>query len=125
MSTTEATARLGVKPQTLYAYVSRGVLRSERVPGQRQSRFLRSDVERLAAKSRAGGRAGRLEVIIDTELTLLDPAGRLSYRGWDVTDAAATSSYEEVAQWLWTGERDGKPAPWRASDAGVTLARAF
>jgi citrate synthase len=30
LSTAEATARLGVKPQTLYAYVSRGLVRRER-----------------------------------------------------------------------------------------------
>ena len=87
MTSEEATRRLGVKPETLYAYVSRGVIRSERVPGQRRSRFLAVDVERHAARSRIGGRAGGLEVVVETELTLLDPEGRLSYRGWDVVEA--------------------------------------
>ena len=57
-----AAARLGVKPETLYAYVSRGTVRSERVPGTRRSRFHRGDVERRAAQKqrRGGGRAGGL-----------------------------------------------------------------
>jgi citrate synthase len=106
LTSEEATRRLGVKPETLYAYVSRGVIRSERVPGQRRSRFLAADVERHAARSRIGGRAGGLEVVVETELTLLDPDGRLSYRGWDVVDAVADASFEEVASWLWTGTRE-------------------
>src|SRR3954453_13424747 len=105
MTADAAAARLGGKPQTLYAYVSRGLVHSEPVPGTRRSRFLRSDVERLAARQRGGGRAGGLEVIVETELTLLDPAGHLSYRGWDVADAVADGApFEEVASWLWSGE---------------------
>lgn len=105
LSAAEAAARLGVKPETLYAYVSRGLIGSEREPGGRRSRYLRSDVERLAGRQRAGGRAGGLEIIVETELTLLDPAGRLHYRGWDVEVAAEEATFEEVASWLWTGER--------------------
>lgn len=112
-----AAARLGVKPETLYAYVSRGAVRSERLPGTRRSRFLRADVERLAGKQRrGGGRAGALDVIVETELTLLDPAGHLHYRGWDVADAVASgATFEEVAGWLLTGERN--PTPFAAPPA--------
>ena len=107
MTSEAAVQRLGVKPETLYAYVSRGVIQSERIPGSRRSRFLRADVERLAARQRGGGgRAGGLEVIIETDLTLLDPAGSLAYRGWDVVDAVADATFEEVASWLWHGTRE-------------------
>lgn len=126
VTTEAAAARLGVKPNTLYAYVSRGLLRSERIPGSRRSRFARADVERLAASRRAGGRAGGLEVIIDTDLTMLDPAGRLTYRGWDVGDAVAEgASFEEVATWLWGGQRSDEPfvASPEAIEAGRTVAR--
>ena len=109
MSASEAAAALGVKPETLYAYVSRGLISSEREPGQRRSRYLRTDVERLSGRQRGGGRAGGLEIIVETELTLLDPAGRLYYRGWDVEDAARDATFEEVARWLWTGARSGEP----------------
>ncbi len=109
MTSEAAVQRLGVKPETLYAYVSRGIVQSERVPGSRRSRFLRADVERLAARQRGGGgRAGGLEVIIETELTKLDPSGELAYRGWDVVDAVADSTFEEVASWLWHGTRERK-----------------
>ena len=109
MSSEQASRRLGVKPETLYAYVSRGLIRSEKVPGQRRSRFARADVERHAARSRRGGRATGLEVVVETELTLLEPSGNLSYRGWDVTDAARRSTFEHVASWLWTGEAQATP----------------
>lgn len=121
MTSEEATRRLGVKPETLYAYVSRGVIRSERVPGQRRSRFLTADVERHAARSRIGGRAGGLEVVVETQLTLLDPEGRLSYRGWDVVDAVASATFEEVASWLWTGTREA--SAFEASETALGAVR--
>lgn len=129
MSSEAASARLGIKPQTLYAYVSRGMVHSEREPGARRSRFLRSDIERLAARRRSGGRAGGLEVIIETDLTFLDPTGHLYYRGWDVTDAVhERATFEEVATWLWTGARAQEPftapqsmvAAGRAIDAALS-----
>lgn len=120
MTSEEAARALGVKPETLYAYVSRGIIHSERVPGQRRSRFRRDDVERHAARSRAGGRAGGLEVVIETELTSLDPRGRLAYRGWDVADAVRGSSFEAVASWLWTGTTD--LATWSAPATTVVAA---
>jgi excisionase family DNA binding protein len=43
----EAAGRLGVKPATLYAYVSRGVLRSYRQGMGRQRLYRRVDVEAL------------------------------------------------------------------------------
>ena len=43
----EAAATLGIKRETLYAYVSRGVLRSYRQGIKRQRLYRRSDVERL------------------------------------------------------------------------------
>ena len=92
MTSEQAAQRLGVKAETLYAYVSRGLIQSEKVPGQRRSRFLRADVERHASRSRRGGRSAGFEVVVETELTLLEPAGRLSYRGWDVASAATEST---------------------------------
>src|SRR5262245_712927 len=110
----EARARLGVQAQTLYAYVSRGLIRSERVPGSRTSRYSRADVERLAARGRRTSGAAGPEIVVDSALTKLDPAGRLAYRGWDVTDAARTASYEAVAEWLWATDGDGEDHEWVA-----------
>jgi citrate synthase len=52
ITTTEAAQRLGVKRASLYAYVSRGLLHSERRPGQQESLFDRAEVDSLAAASR-------------------------------------------------------------------------
>jgi citrate synthase len=57
----QAARRLGIKRATLYAYVSRGVLRSYRQGIKRQRLYRRSDVDRLleVAPSAAGGAARR------------------------------------------------------------------
>lgn len=49
-------ALLGVRPQTLYAYVSRGAIRSVPQPGTKAHLYSRSDIERVMA--RAAARAG-------------------------------------------------------------------
>ena len=119
----EAIARLGVKPQTLYAYVSRGLVEREPEPGTRRSRYRRVDIERLASGSRPVSRAGRLDVVVDTSLTALEPNGTLTYRGWSVVDAARTASFETVAEWLWLGERRTGVA-WMAPHDALAVARA-
>lgn len=122
VTSAEACQRLGVRPQTLYAYVSRGRLVPRR--DGRRSLFAVDDLDRLAANGRRGTRRARLEVLIDTELTLLDPAGRLSYRGVDVTTIAGVWSFERTAEWLWSGVDRGEPATWTVPDRWVALARA-
>src|SRR5919199_2987616 len=94
LSAAEAARRLGVKPETLYAYVSRGMLTRHRAPDGRRSLFDRAEIERLAARSRRGGRAAGLEVIVDTSITRIDPEGGLYYRGHDATRLAREWSYE-------------------------------
>lgn len=47
LSAGEASDMLGIKPATLYAYVSRGVLRSYRQGIKRQRLYRRRDVERV------------------------------------------------------------------------------
>lgn len=115
VSSAEACERLAVRPQTLYAYVSRGLLHPRKEG--RRSRFAVAELDELAARGRRTARHGRLEVLIDTELTLLDPGGRLAYRGVDVASIAGAWSYERAAEWLWTGVDDGEPAPWPAVGA--------
>src|SRR5437868_8234808 len=101
LTAAEATRRLGVKPQTLYAYVSRGLVRRERPAGSRTSRYARADVERLAAHSRPRSAGRGPEILVDQAITAIDPAGHLFYRGWDATRAAVDAHYEEIAAWLW------------------------
>jgi len=119
----EATLRLGVRPQTLYAYVSRGLVESEPVPGTRTSRYARADVERLAARARRTRPATGPEIVVDSALTLLDPDGHLYYRGWDVAAAARDATFEQVASWLW--DTDAAVEIWRAPDDALSVARAI
>ncbi|MCW3007063.1 MAG: binding domain protein excisionase family, partial [Solirubrobacterales bacterium] len=108
MTTSETAHRLGVKPQTVYAYVSRGLLTRHPDPGgdRRRSRFDRAEVERIAHRARHTDRSGALEVVVDTELTLLDPDGHLAYRGRDVMELARYRSFESVAELLWGEDGD-------------------
>src|SRR5262249_31131041 len=77
LSAQEAARRLDVRRGTLAAEVPGGLPPPRRAPGTRRSLYARHEVERLAARSRRGGRAGGLELVVDTSLTLLDPAGAL------------------------------------------------
>nr|WSZ98899.1 helix-turn-helix domain-containing protein [Streptomyces sp. NBC_00857] len=103
LTTREAADRLGVKPETVYAYVSRGQLASRREPAGRGSTFDAKEVDALVRKGRreppAGGDALQR---IRTGITLID-ADRYYYRGVDATELARHFHYEEITDWLWTG----------------------
>ena len=98
LTTAEAAARLGVKPETLYAYVSRGVVERQRDPGG-VSTYAARDIERLA---RAGRRTKSLPPLVFPSALTRIADGRLSYRGADAVAAALDHRFEEVAEWLWT-----------------------
>jgi citrate synthase len=122
LSTAEVARRLGVKPQTVYAYVSRGLLRPDGASSHRNSLFAPEEVERVAARARRPSSSGALEVVIETQLTALDPEGRLHYRGRDVSELARFRSFEDVAGLLW----DGDPcAPWELSEEDIHLIAAL
>src|SRR5262249_37328007 len=100
---------LGVSAATLYAYISRGKLQSEPVPGQpRERRYHRADIERLkerkeslrdpakvAARGLHWGSPG-----LSSTITLIHD-GRLYYRGQDAAKLAAHATLEQVAELLW------------------------
>jgi citrate synthase len=107
VSADQAADLLGVRLQTIYAYVSRGVLtRSYRTneAGHRVSVLALDEVLRLAAE-RTRVRTGSLEVLVETDVTRLDPKGTLSFRGHDAVELSATP-FEEVAELVW-----GSPTP--------------
>ncbi|MFI1800996.1 citrate/2-methylcitrate synthase [Streptomyces sp. NPDC020379] len=102
LTTREVAERLGVKPETVYAYVSRGQLSSRRGPGGRGSTFDAREVDALARRGRREPAFGG-ETAIRTGITLIEK-DRYFYRGVDATALAGRHAYEEVADWLWTGE---------------------
>ncbi|GAA1695975.1 hypothetical protein GCM10009733_109380 [Nonomuraea maheshkhaliensis] len=97
-----ASERLGVKTATLYAYVSRGVLRRRHGEDGRRSLFSAEEVERLARRGRP--RNQQPELVIESAITALG-VDRPYYRGLDVLGLAGTAPFETVAEWLWTGDR--------------------
>ncbi|WP_433858600.1 citrate/2-methylcitrate synthase [Streptomyces kronopolitis] len=104
LSTRQTAERLGVKPETVYAYVSRGQLTSRREPGSRGSTFDGREVEALARRvGRREPSAPGSELAIRTGITLID-RDHCYFRGVDTSQLAARYSYEEVAEWLWTRE---------------------
>ncbi|MFF5337374.1 citrate synthase [Streptomyces sp. NPDC013181] len=104
LTTRETAERLGVKPETVYAYVSRGQLSSSRIPGGRGSTFDAAEVEALARRTgrREAASPASGDPVVRTGITLID-GDRYYFRGVDATELAARHTYEEVADWLWTG----------------------
>ncbi|MFJ2604336.1 MULTISPECIES: citrate synthase [unclassified Streptomyces] len=124
LTTKETAELLGVKPETVYAYVSRGQLGSRRVPGGRGSTFDTDEVTALARRNRrdsAGSPATGGELSVRTRVTLIE-ADRYYFRGVDATALALRHSYEEVAEWLWTG-RMSPGVEFTAPAASVAVAR--
>jgi citrate synthase len=119
----EAARRLGVKPSTLYSYVSRGVLRRRTGEDGRSSLFDVAEVESLARRGRPR-HPGAGEFIIESALTEIT-SDRACYRGLDITALAARYELEDAAWLLWTGELTGRDrGSWRATQAALRAGRA-
>ncbi len=110
----EAADRLGIKLDTLYAYVSRGRLRSVAVPGTRQRRYRLEDIEALQGAYATPLRAAEAEAltpVIASSICLIEN-GRIYYRGRDAIALSETESLEDVAQLLWqAGSAKGDIGP--------------
>ena len=108
----QAADTLGVTRATLYAYTSRGLLRSEPVPGAtRERRYHRDDVERLTARkaarrdpSKAAAQGLRWgEPVLESGITLIQ-GGTFHYRGHDAVRLSEHASAEQAAALLWNVE---------------------
>jgi citrate synthase len=106
-----AAKHLGIQRRSLYAYVSRGQVRS--VPGEhgRPRLYVLDDLERLRIRrdARAGHgavAAGALrwgEPVLDSAITAITPHGP-AYRGRLAVELAAVDTpFENVAELLWSG----------------------
>ena len=104
----QAAERLGIKLDTLYAYVSRRRLQSVSLPGSRERRYRVEDVEALLA-TREGERPARsteseaLMPVIGSSICLIEN-GRLFYRGKDAIRLSEEATLEDVATLLWRAE---------------------
>jgi citrate synthase len=105
---TQALSTLGVRAQTLYAYVSRGRIRAEPDPTDpRRSLYSASDVGALASRKSRGRKAADVaadaiawgEPILASAITTIVD-GRLCYRGEDAAALAETETFEGVARLL-------------------------
>jgi citrate synthase len=105
----EALARMGTKPQTLYANVSRGRITARPDPDDpRKSLYRQDDVERLAGRQQGRRPAHRVaaetiawgEPVLETRIATVSD-GRLLYRGQDAVTLAESATLGAVARLLW------------------------
>jgi len=111
-SAPETMARLGIRPQTLYAYVTRGRIGAKADPDDpRRSLYRSADVKQLAQRRKRGRAAEAVaagtiawgDPILPTAIATI-ARERLFYRGRDATDLAETATLEEVAALLWNAK---------------------
>jgi citrate synthase len=132
-----AADRLGVSRATLYAYVSRGFVRTHPAPDDPRRRlYSAADVERLAGNKTRGRKGADIAAAtldygppaLTSGITLIE-GDRLFYRGRDAAQLAAQASLEETARLLWNCSEDpfgGAPPPSRAPTKLIaSLADAF
>ncbi|SEB07788.1 citrate synthase [Variovorax sp. YR216] len=122
ISMDDACRQLDVRPQTLYAYVSRGKLEVMPDPADsRRSLYRAEDVEALSRRKQAGRKR---ETVATNTLYGTEPSiptalstfyrGRVFYRGHDAVQLAQSATLEEAAQLLWAAE---KPVDFTAAGA--------
>ena len=108
LSARQAAAALGVRPATLYAYVSRGLIRSEATSG-RARRYHAEDVAALRRRHERDPAAAAEAAlsfgapVLESAITLILD-GKLYYRGRDAADLARSASLRDVAALLWQAD---------------------
>lgn len=133
ISMDEACRLLGVRPQTVYAYVSRSKLEVMPDPvDTRRSLYRAEDVAGLAKRKQAGRKHETLaanalfgsEPSIPTALCAFF-RGRPYYRGQDAVSLARSANLEDVAQLLWAAEQPvdfSSSTPMRSGQPGRVAA---
>src|SRR5215475_4025816 len=106
LSAREASAELAISPATLYAYVSRGLIRSEPSPDSRSHRYRAEDIRGLKER-RVPSVEPRGFKSFDPDLPVMDSAistiteeGAI-YRGVNCVDLAEKDTLEHCATLLW------------------------
>ncbi len=114
LSAKEAAQELGISLPTLYAYVSRGLIRSEPVAeDSRARRYRREDVQKLNERKELRHNPAKAAEnalhwgmpIMESAITLIED-GQFYYRGHDVVVLAEQCTIEEVAALVWLDDMD-------------------
>jgi citrate synthase len=106
LSAREASAELAISPATLYAYVSRGLIRSEPSPDSRSHRYRAEDIRglkerRVPSVEPRGFRSFDPDLpVMDSAIATITEAGAI-YRGVNCVDLAETDTLEHTATLLW------------------------
>jgi citrate synthase len=104
LSAEETAELLGVSVATVYAYVSRGQIRSQRVEGSKARKYWRADVLRLAKQDNAASaEVLQTNLVERSAITLITPHGHY-YRGQSALRLAETATLEETAALLWQAD---------------------
>lgn len=111
LSAADAAARLGIRRDTLYAYVSRGLIRSEEQRGTRERLYHADDVEALLKRKQARSDPGRLTEealhwgapLLESGITLIRE-GELFYRGRPAAELCEGQRFEDTIALLWDRE---------------------
>jgi citrate synthase len=115
LTATQTAQRLGIKLNTVYAYVSRGLL-EKRAAVDGTSRFDSRQVEQLARRGRPrlSSQESSINLLIESGLTSLSEGG-VAYRGHSTRELIRTYTFEEVAELLWVGDLRKIGNRWRSS----------
>ncbi len=106
LSAREASAELAISPATLYAYVSRGLIRSEPSPDSRSHRYRAEDVRglkerRVPSPEPRGLRSFDADLpVMDSAIATITEDGPI-YRGVNCLDLAEKDTLEHTATLLW------------------------
>ncbi|MEO5325308.1 citrate synthase family protein [Mesorhizobium sp. CC13] len=103
LSAREAAGELAVSPATLYAYVSRGLIRSEPSDDARAKRYRADDVRALLARRApaSAARGGEAEPpVLDSAISTITSEGSI-YRGVHAVALSEHATLEQVATLLW------------------------
>jgi citrate synthase len=100
----EAARALGVSVATLYAYVSRKQIRSEKVAGTKARRYWKADIDRLRGREPQSAKdPGETSISTQTAITLITDGG-LYFRGKSAMELAQSSTLESLAAFLWEAD---------------------
>ncbi len=112
LTSEKAAEELGIRIETLYAYVSRGLIRSEG-EGKKNRYYIAEDIQQLKdrkefrknPKKAVEGALHWGTPLMKSAITLIVD-GNIYYRGKNILDIVTHYSVEEVASLIWAGDQD-------------------